>query len=89
MMVIHIVNSVKKAFFDDDTLWLHKYHEHEHCKVCFKAHDEYIFFANYKTLSNHYKNKHFQCNDPLCLASKHVVFESAFDLRQHNVSYYY
>jgi len=75
----------KTAFFDEDTLWMHKYNEHTHCRVCVKTNDEYLFFGSYKTLLGHYKSKHYICKDPVCMASKHVVFESALELQQHMI----
>ena len=77
----------KEAFYDSETLWLHKYNNHECCKVCVMVDDNYQFFGNYRSLSKHYKQRHFQCNDAVCLAEKHVVFASQLELQEHMVAF--
>lgn len=75
-------NGIYKRFYDNDALYSHLKDAHEQCHICFKQGDRYYFLRDRHSLIDHYKEKHFLCEQPTC-AGLLVAFGSELDYRQH------
>ncbi|GAA5946699.1 hypothetical protein JCM3775_003137 [Rhodotorula graminis] len=73
----------KRWFYDSDGLYKHCREQHEECFICVRQGVRHQYHLNYDRLEQHYKNDHFLCPHPDCLAQKFVVFESELDLQAH------
>ncbi|GAA5821123.1 hypothetical protein JCM3770_005527 [Rhodotorula araucariae] len=73
----------KRWFYDSDGLYKHCRENHEECFICVRQGIRHQYHLNYDRLEQHFKNDHFLCPHPDCLAQKFVVFESDLDLQAH------
>ncbi|GAA5842202.1 hypothetical protein JCM11251_000127 [Rhodosporidiobolus azoricus] len=76
----------KRWFYDSDGLYKHCREQHEECFICVRQGIRHQYHLNYDRLEQHFKNEHFLCPHPECLAKKFVVFESEIDLQAHALS---
>ncbi|GAA6025087.1 hypothetical protein JCM11491_004775 [Sporobolomyces phaffii] len=76
----------KRWFYDSDGLYKHCREMHEECFVCVRLGVRHQYHLNYDRLEQHFKDAHFLCPHPECLAQKFVVFESELDLQAHALS---
>lgn len=76
----------QKRFYSDEEILLHCEESYMKCFLCEAENILYHYFKTYQNLENHFKNKHFLCNEKECLEKKFVVFKSELDLKSHNVS---
>jgi len=75
-------------FYGDDELYVHCRDRHERCHLCDRVGnpDKPRYFPDYNDLEQHFNNDHYPCMDAECQEKKFVVFESAMDLKAHQVS---
>ncbi|GJN94621.1 hypothetical protein Rhopal_007704-T1 [Rhodotorula paludigena] len=73
----------KRWFYDSDGLYKHCREQHEECFICVRQGIRHQYHLNYDRLEQHFKNDHYICPHPDCLAQKFVVFESELDLQAH------
>ncbi|GAA5912473.1 E3 ubiquitin-protein ligase HEL2 [Sporobolomyces salmoneus] len=76
----------KRWFYDSDQLYKHCREMHEECFVCMRLGVRHQYHLNYDRLEQHFKDAHYLCPHPECLAQKFVVFESELDLQAHALS---
>ncbi|KAM0690688.1 hypothetical protein Q7P36_009457 [Cladosporium allicinum] len=78
----------RQRFYGNDELYLHCRDRHERCHLCDRAGDPNNprYFLDYNDLESHFNNDHYPCMDAECLEKKFVVFDSAMDLKAHQVS---
>ncbi|RWS07991.1 zinc finger protein 598-like isoform X3 [Dinothrombium tinctorium] len=70
-------------FFDDELLHKHLRCDHFFCHICDPS-GQNKFFGTYSTLREHYKNKHFLCEEGACAEEQFTtVFKSEIDLQAH------
>ncbi|KAF7727759.1 hypothetical protein EC973_007218 [Apophysomyces ossiformis] len=75
----------RMRFYGDDELFEHCRDKHEQCHICVRRGARHEYYANYDRLEDHFRRKHFLCLGSQCLEKKFVVFESAIDLKAHEV----
>ncbi|GAA5935594.1 E3 ubiquitin-protein ligase HEL2 [Sporobolomyces koalae] len=76
----------KRWFYDSDGLYKHCREMHEECFICVRGGVRHQYHLNYDRLEQHFKDTHYLCPHPECLAQKFVVFESEIDLQAHALS---
>ena len=74
---------MKKRFYDLDALHSHLRLHHEKCYICARQGKDNQYFRNYNQLEKHFRSAHYLCENPRCLADKHVVFADSIDLLAH------
>jgi hypothetical protein len=76
-----------KSFYDHDQLFEHCRSQHEQCHLCVRSGvGRDVYYKNYASLEEHFKQEHFLCLFKECLDSKFVVFSTEIDLKVHEVS---
>lgn len=77
----------RQRFYGRDELYTHCRDRHERCHLCDRVTDANNprYFLNYNALEAHFNNDHYPCTDAECLEKKFVVFDSAMDLKAHQV----
>jgi hypothetical protein len=58
----------KKRYYDKTSLFTHLIKDHFSCHICEKNGIRYKYYNNYLDLENHFREEHFLCEDPMCLA---------------------
>ncbi|GAA5921847.1 hypothetical protein JCM1841_005564 [Sporobolomyces salmonicolor] len=76
----------KRWFYDSDGLYKHCREQHEECFICVRQGIRHQYHLNYDRLEQHYKQAHYLCPHPNCLAQKFIVFETELDLQAHALS---
>ncbi|KAL0089717.1 C2H2-type zinc finger transcription factor [Phycomyces blakesleeanus] len=72
-------------FYGDDELFAHCRDKHEQCHICVKRGRRHEYYADYDGLEMHFKDEHYLCLQRSCLEKKFVVFDTALDLKAHDV----
>lgn len=77
----------RQRFYGRDELYTHCRDRHERCHLCDRVTDANNprYFLNYNALEAHFNNDHYPCTDAECMEKKFVVFDSAMDLKAHQV----
>ncbi|CAG8465516.1 1191_t:CDS:10 [Ambispora leptoticha] len=73
------------SFYGDDELYEHCRDRHQQCEICKKRGIRHEYYVDYDALAEHFRQQHYLCNDPECLAQKVIVFETDIDLKAHEV----
>ncbi|CAG8556007.1 52_t:CDS:10, partial [Ambispora gerdemannii] len=73
------------SFYGDDELYDHCRDRHQQCEICKKRGIRHEYYVDYDSLAEHFREQHYLCNDPDCLAQKVIVFETDIDLKAHEV----
>jgi hypothetical protein len=77
----------KQRFYGDDELFVHLRDRHERCHLCDRNNPgKPRYFLDYNDLERHFNSDHYPCMDAECQEKKFVVFDSAMDLKAHQVS---
>ncbi|KAL2186128.1 hypothetical protein L209DRAFT_710006 [Thermothelomyces heterothallicus CBS 203.75] len=74
-----------ERFYDSDKLYEHCRNKHERCFICDRHSSQPQYYLDYNELEKHFKEAHFLCLDRNCLEKKFVVFETALDLKAHQL----
>ncbi|KAI4301669.1 hypothetical protein L6164_034922 [Bauhinia variegata] len=75
----------QNPFYGDNELYSHMSTEHYTCHICQRRHTgQYEYYKDYDDLENHFREKHFLCENEECLAKKFVVFATESDFKRHN-----
>ncbi|KAF4637681.1 hypothetical protein G7Y89_g408 [Cudoniella acicularis] len=76
-----------ERFYGADELYVHCREKHERCFLCDRreGNSQPNYYANYDTLSAHFRKDHFMCSDRECLEKKFIVFDSEMDLKAHQL----
>ncbi|RWS27247.1 oxoglutarate/malate carrier protein-like protein [Leptotrombidium deliense] len=70
-------------FFDEDFLHRHLRRDHYYCHICDPG-GLNKFFGTYPTLRDHFKSRHFLCEEGTCAEEQFTtVFKSEIDLQAH------
>ncbi|KAK4229259.1 E3 ubiquitin-protein ligase hel2 [Podospora fimiseda] len=73
-------------FYDSDKLYEHCKFKHERCFLCDRRDSRQPhYYLDYNALEKHFEKDHFLCTDRECLEKKFVVFETALDLKAHQL----
>lgn len=77
----------RQRFYGRDELYTHCRDRHERCHLCDRVTDANNprYFLDYNALEAHFNNDHYPCMDAECMEKKFVVFDSAMDLKAHQV----
>lgn len=77
----------RQRFYGDDELYTHCRDKHERCHICDRRNParQQQYYVNYDSLEQHFRKDHFLCADQECMDKKFVVFESAMDLKAHQL----
>eukprot|EP01125_Pyxidicula_operculata_P001310 TRINITY_DN11205_c0_g1_i1.p1 TRINITY_DN11205_c0_g1~~TRINITY_DN11205_c0_g1_i1.p1 ORF type:complete len:659 (-),score=173.58 TRINITY_DN11205_c0_g1_i1:62-2038(-) len=77
-----------QKYFSDEELFKHLTEKHETCFICDMDGVRFQYFRDYSHLEQHFRNKHFLCEDPQCLKDRFVVFKNKMELQAHSVHYH-
>lgn len=74
----------KSEFYGQDQLIEHMAQVHCTCTLCHdpESHD-WIYFKGQRELRKHYRERHFPCNFPECVAKGYIVFRTQQELDAH------
>ncbi|KAK5173680.1 uncharacterized protein LTR77_002361 [Saxophila tyrrhenica] len=77
----------RQRFYGDDELYAHCRDKHERCHVCDRrtGGQNPQYYLDHNALEQHFGRDHFPCLDTECLEKKFVVFDSAMDLKAHQL----
>lgn len=77
----------RQRFYGRDELYTHCRDRHERCHLCDRVTDANNprYFLDYNALEQHFNKDHYPCTDAECMEKKFVVFDSAMDLKAHQV----
>lgn len=77
----------RQRFYGRDELYTHCRDRHERCHLCDRVTDANNprYFLDYNALEQHFNKDHYPCTDRECMEKKFVVFDSAMDLKAHQV----
>lgn len=77
----------RQRFYGQDELFTHCRDRHERCHLCDRhtGANNPRYFVDYNALEQHFNRDHFPCTDAECMEKKFVVFDSAMDLKAHQI----
>lgn len=76
----------RQRFYGEDELYAHCRDRHERCHLCDRRNPTNPqYYLNYDALEQHFNRDHFPCADQECQEKKFVVFDSAMDLKAHQI----
>ncbi|EMC91345.1 hypothetical protein BAUCODRAFT_127251 [Baudoinia panamericana UAMH 10762] len=77
----------RQRFYGEDELYAHCRDKHERCHLCDRRSNGHNpqYYVNYDALEQHFTRDHYPCMDQECMEKKFVVFDSAMDLKAHQL----
>lgn len=77
----------RQRFYGDEELYVHCRDRHERCHICDRraGGSNPQYYIDYNALEQHFTQDHYPCLDQECMEKKFVVFESAMDLKAHQI----
>lgn len=77
----------RQRFYGDEELYVHCRDRHERCHICDRrtGGNKPQYYVDYNALEHHFTQDHHPCLDQECMEKKFVVFESAIDLKAHQI----
>lgn len=78
----------RKRFFDKTALFTHLYQDHFTCHICQRQGVQHTYYSTYETLEAHFRDEHYLCEDPECLAKRFIVFANSIDFAGHNMQWH-
>ncbi|CAD5211114.1 unnamed protein product [Bursaphelenchus okinawaensis] len=76
-------NFCMQRFYDDEFQYRHLRKEHFYCSLCDTMFGKNLFFNRVEQLHRHYKQEHYPCLSPDCVAMG-IVFKDEMELNVHN-----
>jgi hypothetical protein len=75
----------KTTFYANDDLFKHMSTEHFTCFICEQNGVRFQYYREYANVEDHFRQQHFLCEHPECLAKKFIVFPDQLGLNAHNL----
>jgi hypothetical protein len=73
----------RTRFYSDDELFQHLHKTHFKCHVCEQGGRSNQYFRDYRHLEEHFRSKHFLCEQNDCLQKRFVAFLTEIEYKGH------
>ena len=78
----------KKRYYDKVALFTHLSKDHFTCHLCEREGIRFKYYKDYYSLESHFRNTHYICEEPACIAKRFIVFLSDIELASHTLQWH-
>ena len=78
----------KKRYYDKVGLFTHLSKDHFTCHLCEREGIRFKYYKDYYSLESHFRNTHYICEEPACIAKRFIVFSSDIELASHTLQWH-
>ena len=78
----------KRRYYDKVGLFTHLSKDHFTCHLCEREGIRFKYYKDYYSLESHFRNTHYICEEPACIAKRFIVFASDIELASHTLQWH-